>query len=184
MKRVLKWLAGIVVALVVIFFAGGYLLPGEAVVQRQVLIAAPPAKVYAIVASMKRFNEFSPWAEIDPNTKYTFEGPESGTGQKMSWDSADPSVRRGSLTIVEVVPDRRVGMQLQFEGMGDATASFELAPSNDGTAVTWGLKASLGGVVERWFGFAMMDRVIGKMYEKGLAKLKAIAEKEAAAPAQ
>lgn len=182
MKRLLKWIAGIAVALVVVFFAGGYLLPGEAVVQRQVRIAAPPEKVYALVSSIRRFNEFSPWAEIDPNTKYTFEGPETGAGQKMSWDSADPNVRRGSLTIVDAVPGRRVGTELDFEGMAPASASFELAPDGSGTAVTWGLKAPLNGAAERWFGIAMMDRIVGGMYEKGLAKLKAIAEKEAATP--
>jgi carbon monoxide dehydrogenase subunit G len=184
MRRLLKWVAGIIAALIVIFFAGGYLLPGEAVVQRQVEIAAPPAKVYAILASMKRFNDFSPWAEIDPGTKYTFEGPESGKGQKLTWDSADPNVRRGSLTIVDAVPDRRVATELEFEGMAKAAASFELAPVGEGTAVTWGLKAPLDGAFERWFGFFMMDRIVGGMYAKGLAKLKTIAEKEAAAPAQ
>jgi carbon monoxide dehydrogenase subunit G len=179
MKRLFKWLAGLVMVLIAIFFGGAYLLPEEAVVQRQTQIAAPPDKVYAVLASIKRFNEFSPWAEMDPNTKFAFEGPEAGAGQKMSWESA--KLGNGSMTITEAVPDRRVGSALDFGPMGTATASFELAPTDKGTAVTWGFKQELGYPIARWFG-PMMDRWVGGDFERGLAKLKTIAEKETAAP--
>ena len=36
----------------------------------------------------------------------------------------------------------------------------------------------LEGMMDRWFGL-LMDRFIGPDYDKGLAKLKALAEKEA-----
>ena len=50
---------------------------------------------------------------------------------------------------------------------------------NGGTGVTWGFKTELKGAMERWFGL-LFDRWIGADYEKGLAKLKALVEKEAA----
>jgi hypothetical protein len=62
--------------------------------------------------------------------------------------------------------------------MGKAMASLELAPVGGGTGVTWGFKSQLNGIMERWFGL-LFDRWIGADYEKGLAKLKALAEKEA-----
>jgi uncharacterized protein YndB with AHSA1/START domain len=179
MKRLLKWLAGVVVALVVIFFAGAYLLPGEAVLQRQTRIAAPPEKVYAVLAAIRRFNDFSPWMEMDPNSKISFEGPESGAGQKMSWQSE--KLGNGSMTIVEATPDRRVGSELDFGAMGKASASFELAPADGGTAVTWGFRQVLHDPLQRWFGL-MIGRWVGPDYERGLAKLKALVEKETAAP--
>jgi Polyketide cyclase / dehydrase and lipid transport len=177
MKRALKWIAGLLAAVVVIFFAGAYLLPGEAVVQRQIQIAAPPAKVYAVMASIKRFNEFSPWAEMDPAMKFAFEGPDSGSGQKMSWQS--DRIGNGWMTIVETVPDRRVASILDF-GMGTATASFELAPADKVTAVTWGFKQELSYPLARWIG-PMMDKWVGGDFERGLAKLKTVAEKATAA---
>jgi carbon monoxide dehydrogenase subunit G len=179
MKRLLKWFAGVIAALLVIFFAGAYLLPGEAVVQRQVQIAAPPDKVYAVLAPIRRFNEFSPWIEMDPRSKITFEGPETGTGQKMSWQS--DKLGLGSMTITDITPDRRVGYELDFGDMGKATASLELAPAGNGTAVTWGFRQVLTNPVQRWFGL-MIDDWVGADYEKGLASLKALVEKEAAAP--
>jgi uncharacterized protein YndB with AHSA1/START domain len=175
MRRFIKWLLGIIAVLIAVIVAGGYLLPGEAVVQRQITINAPPEKVFALVNNFKSFNTWSPWAEIDPNTVYTFEGPETGVGQKMSWVSKDPNVGSGSQIITEVVENRRVASTLDFGDMGQARASLELAPVDGGTAVTWGFKSELNGIMQRWFGL-MFDRWIGADYEKGLQKLKAVAE--------
>ena len=99
MKKVLKAIVWILAALVVIFVGGGYLLPNEVSLQRQTVVNAPPHKVFALVSGYKRFNEWSPWAELDPKAVYTFEGPESGVGAKMKWASNDPNVGAGSQTI-------------------------------------------------------------------------------------
>ena len=176
MRRIVKWVLGGIIGLAVIFAAGTYVLPGEAVVQRQIVIAAPPAKVWQIVGTLKRFNEFSPWAELDPNIAYKFEGPETGAGQKMSWISKDASVGNGSITVLVSVENQRLLNELDFGDMGKSTSSFELAPVNGGTGVTWGFKSTLNNPMERWFGL-FFDRWIGADYEKGLLKLKAVAEK-------
>ncbi len=177
MKTFLKWIVWITVAVVVVVVGGAYLLPGEAVVQRQIVIAAPPEKVFAIAGHMRRFNEWSPWAEIDPATQYTFEGPETGVGQKMSWTSTNPDVGSGSQTIVEFTDNQRTTTELDLGDMGKASASLELATVDGNTAVTWGFKTTLNGIMERWFGL-MFDRWIGADYEKGLLRLKAAAEKQ------
>ncbi len=179
MKTLLKWVIWLVVAVIVVFLGGGYILPGEAVVQRQVVIAAPPEKVFAVIGNLKRFNEWSPWAEIDPDIQYIFVGPETGVGQKMSWTSNHPDVGNGSQTITGFEENKRTTTELDFGDMGKAVASMELAPVDGGTGVTWGFKKELKGAMERWFGL-LFDRWIGADYEKGLARLKALAEKEAA----
>jgi hypothetical protein len=170
---------GIVVALAVIFVAGAYVLPGEAVVQRQVTIEASPDKVFAIVGDLKRFNEFSPWAEMDRDAKYTYSGPEKGVGQKMTWTSA--KLGTGAQTIVDYVENRRVAFDLDFGSMGKAQASFELSPVGTGSGVTWGFKSILANPLERWLGL-FYGRWIGADYERGLAKLKGIAERQPPAP--
>jgi uncharacterized protein YndB with AHSA1/START domain len=139
-------------------------------------IAAPPEKVFAIVGDMRRFQEFSPWAALDPNTQYRFEGPESGVGQKMIWTSANPDVGSGSQTIVEYDPPRHVATELEFEGMGKAIAAWDLEPAGTGTRATWSFRSALDGIAARWFGL-MFDSWIGADYEEGLARLKLAAEK-------
>ncbi len=177
MKRFLLGIAYALVALLVIFMGGAYTLPGEAVVERHVTIAAPPEKVFAIVGDLKRFHEFSPWAELDPGLQYTFEGPEIGIGQKMSWRSDKPQLGSGSQTVVDYQPNARFATTLDFGDMGEAIAYIELKPVGNDTSVTWGFKSLLRNPLERWIGVLFFDRWIGSDYEKGLARLKAIAEK-------
>ena len=179
MKKVLKAIVWVLAALVVIFIGGGYLLPNEVTIQRQTVINAPQEKVFALVDGYKRFNEWSPWAELDPNTKYTFEGPDSGVGAKMSWASNNPNVGAGTQMITEYVPNSHVAVDLDFGAMGKSQSYWDLKPEGTGTTVTWGFKMKLDGMMDRWFGL-LMDRFIGPDYEKGLAKVKALAEKEAA----
>jgi carbon monoxide dehydrogenase subunit G len=176
MLKILKWLVYLVIALAVVVVGGSFMLPGEAVVSRTAEIAAPPEKVFAIVGDAKRFNEFSPWADLDPNIKYVFEGPDSGVGQKMSWTSDNANVGSGSQTIIEYTPPTHVASELDFGQMGKAVASWDLAPSGAGTKATWGFTSQLDGIAARWFGL-MFDRWIGADYEKGLARLKVAAEK-------
>jgi len=179
MKKLLKAIVWILAALVVIFIGGGYLLPDEVSLQRQTAINAPPEKVFELVSGYKRFNEWSPWAELDPKAVYTFEGPESGVGAIMSWASNDPNVGAGSQTITEHVPNSHVAVDLDFGAMGKSQSTWDLQPDGTGTSATWGFKMKLEGMMDRWFGL-LMERFIGPDYEKGLAKLKALAEKEAA----
>jgi len=143
------------------------------------VINAPPEKVFALVSGYKRFIEWSPWAELDPKAVYTFEGPDSGVGAKMTWASNDPGVGAGSQAITEYVPNSRVGMALDFGAMGKSQAFWDLKPEGTGTSTTWGFKMKLESMIDRWCGL-MMERFLRPDYDRGLAKLKALAEKEAA----
>jgi carbon monoxide dehydrogenase subunit G len=176
MLTLLKWLFYLVVTVAVIIAAGSFILPSQVVVTRSIEIAAPPEKVFAIVGDLHRFQDYSPWAALDPGTTYTFEGPASGVGQKMSWTSGKADVGSGSQTVTEYEPPKHVGLDLDFGQMGKPTAAWDLEPSGAGTRATWTFRARLDGVAARWFGL-MFDRWIGADYEKGLARLKSVAEK-------
>ena len=62
-----------------------------------------------------------------------------------------------------------------------SAATWDLVPSTAGTKATWAFKSNLDGIPAKWFGL-MFDRWIGADYERGLAKLKAVAEKPAPEP--
>ena len=180
MKTVLKSVIGLLVALVVVIAGGAYLIPPMASVERTALIQAPPDKVFAIVANLRRFNEWSPWSGLDPKAVYTFTGPEQGMGQKMSWASADPNVGNGAMTYLGVTANESIEVELDFGEMGKSLSVWRFSPADGGgTAVTWGFRSEVNGVMERWMSL-MFDRWIGADYAKGLANLKALAEKEAA----
>lgn len=168
----------LVVALAAVL--GAYLLPREARVLRTVDIAAPPATVYAIVSDLRRFNEWSPWLELDPNAEFTFTGPVEGVGQTMNWQSSNPNMGTGSQTIARLEQEKAVEVDLNFGAMGPALAFTDLEPTPIGTRVTWGFSTDLGfNPVARYMGM-MFDGWIGGDYERGLTKLKAVAETAAA----
>lgn len=178
--RLVKWLFYGIAALALIVIGGAWFLPAETVVTRTAGIATPPDKVFAIVGDFRRFHEYSPWAELDPTTKYTFEGPAVGLGQKMGWSSANEEVGSGSQIITEYDPPKRVAADIEFGDIGHATTSWDLAPSTIGTTATWSFRTKLQGIPEKWFGL-LFGYWIGADYEKGLTKLKQVAEAEASA---
>ena len=166
--------------LIALFVGVAFLLPQNAHVERSAVMTASPEEIYAVVNDMSRFNEWSPWAKLDPETKYTIDGPPAGVGAKMSWSSKNENVGSGSQEIIESTPFSHVKTKLDFGGQV-ASATFTFEPAEGGTKVTWGFDSDLGmNPISRYFGL-MFDSMIGKDYESGLSNLKAIVEKHAAA---
>ncbi len=174
---VLKKIVIALVVLVAVLAGIGMLLPRKVHVERSVVIDAPRATVFALVDGFKQFDKWSPWAALDPNCKYTFAGPDFGVGAKQSWSGDPKTVGTGSEEIVEVKPLESVKVNLDFGEHGLASSGWALAADTAGTKVTWSLDMDMGaGPIGRYFGL-MMDKMIGKDYEKGLASLKTFAEK-------
>lgn len=179
MLKIIKFLIGLAVALLLLIVGGAYLLPREVQFSRSVHINAPPEKVFAVLNSYKRFGEWSPWASLDPKMTYTFSGPESGVGAKMEWASNDPSVGKGTQQITASEPPTHLTADVDFGEMGTSQALWDLKAEQGGTLATWSFHMTLEGVLDRWTGL-LMEKFVGPDYEKGLSNLKALAEKDAA----
>ena len=178
MRGFVKWMLVALLLLTVTFIGGAYVLPDKIAVERSIEISALPDQVFAIVGDLKRGRDYSPWAEADPKAQYEFSGPEIGVGQKMDWRSTHPDIGTGAMTVTEYEPNRRMAAALDLGEMGQGTTYFDLTPEDNGTTVTWGFTAALQNPLERWMCALLdFDAIIGKDYEKGLAKLKIVAEK-------
>ncbi len=179
--KILKGLFIVVLALVAVFIVVGLLfLPAGVHVERSAVIEAAPAEVYPLVASLERFNEWSPWADLDPAAVYEFKGPATGIGARMTWRSDRPEVGAGSQEVIAATENREVQVRLTFDGQGEALSGWTLRPQGEGTLATWSFDMDLGmNPVMRWMGL-MIDGPIGADYERGLGRLKEVAEREAA----
>jgi hypothetical protein len=168
------------VALIALLLLAGLLLPNAARVERTITTTASPDTVYGIVNGFARFNEWSPWADLDPKTRYAYSGPPTGVGASMTWTSDKAEVGSGSQEILAVEPGRSVTTRLDFDS-NVATSTMRIEPATGGgSRITWSFDTSFeGNFAGRYFGL-LLDRMIGADYEKGLARLKALAE---AAPA-
>ncbi len=165
----------VLLGLMVLFGVIGLFLPSSQHVERQVTIDAPASRVFPYLNDFRKFNEWSPWARLDPNTRYTFSGTESGTGAIMQWSSEHEHVGNGSQQIVDSKLNEFVKTELDFGFGAPANAAFALSESAGQTTVVWAFDAYLGNTISRYFGL-MMDNWVGSSYEQGLADLKALVE--------
>src|SRR5260370_305124 len=74
LKKILLGVATIIVVFVVVVA----LQPSEMRVTRSATILAPPSVVFAKVNDFHNWEEWSPWAKLDPAAKNSFDGPSSG----------------------------------------------------------------------------------------------------------
>jgi uncharacterized protein YndB with AHSA1/START domain len=172
--KLVRWL----VALVVLLVAVAYVLPRNVAVERSVTINAAPEAVFPLVNSLQNMSRWSPWLDRDPDTRLTYEGPGAGVGNRMVWTSDHPQVGNGSQEITASVENSQVVTAIDFGPMGTAMATITLAPDGSGTVATWGFQTDMGlNPLARWMSL-MMDRWVGADYERGLDRLKALAEAE------
>lgn len=176
--KFLKRLILLVLVLVAALVGIGYVLPDSAHVERTVRIDAPPGAVFPYVNNLKRFTEWSPWADKDPDMQQTFQGPDAGIGAQLYWESDVPEVGSGSTLIVQSNPPKRVVNRLELPDLSNATYYFDISETDDGSRVTWGFDTEFrGNLIGRYFGL-MMDRWIGAEYERGLDNLKQLVEQQ------
>ena len=164
------------------FVITGYLLPTHAHVERHITIERPANMLFAIVNSYHSFEQWSPWAERDPNAVYALSGPDSGVGARMSWSGEPHLVGSGWQEIIASKPYEQIDIQLDFDSQGIANSRFLFQSQGESTLVTWQFDSELteglsffDGFLARYFGL-LFDRWIGNDYEKGLANLKRFAE--------
>lgn len=173
--RIVKWILGIVLALALLLWLGGYALNPAFKVTRSVRIAAPADKVYALVADPRQWRNWTVWNRRDPKMAIEYFGPPTGTGAGWAWKSA--SEGDGRMTFTAAEPDRRVAFDLFFPDFG-TTSSGELAfmPDGSGTLASWTMNGNMGSnPLLRWMAL-FADGMVGKDFEGGLANLKALAE--------
>jgi uncharacterized protein YndB with AHSA1/START domain len=178
-------LLALVVVLVVVLSVVVALQPAEYAISRSATLPAPPEQVFAQVNDFRRWDDWSPWAKLDPDAEAIFEGPDAGVGARFLWSGND-AVGEGSMTILESVPHERIAMRLAFvRPMEDeCLTEFTFAPAEDDpqrTVVTWTMSGHNNFMGRLVCLFINLDAMLGEQFEQGLA---AMGERAAAASAE
>jgi len=173
-----------IIGIVIVIVVAGILIfaatrPDSFRVQRAAIIKAPPATIFALIDDFKRWRAWSPWEEKDPAMKRTFGAVSRGVGAAYAWEG-DKNVGQGSMEITESLLPSKVGLRLDFEKPFAAhnRVDFLLEPKGDTTLVTWTMQGPTPYLAKIMHLFIDMDRMVGKDFEAGLAKLKAAAENQ------
>jgi hypothetical protein len=165
-------------AVAAIFLVIVALQPSDFRIERSATMRAPAAAPYAQVNDFQKWRDWSPWEKVDPQLKRSYEGPQAGAGARYAW-VGNKDVGEGRMTIVESRPGELVRIKLEFfkpfAAVNDAQFSFK--PAADGTAVTWSMTGQNNFISKAICLFVDMDKMVGGMFEQGLAQMKAVVEK-------
>jgi uncharacterized protein YndB with AHSA1/START domain len=174
--RVLKVVLLSLAALFVLLLGVGFFLPSGYSVERTVRVEAPPERIYPLIADPRQWPKWTVWNQRDPAMKVAFSGPASGPGAMWSWQSASEGT--GSMEFTRVEPNRGIEYRLHFLDFDmKSSGALTLLPEAGATRVTWTNKGDVGAnPLMRYFAL-LMDAMAGPDFEKGLARLKALAEK-------
>ena len=171
-KKIFFGLLGIIALLLIV----ALFMPKEYAVEREVTINKPVDSVFKYLKYLKNQNEFSVWANIDPNMKSTFTGTDGAVGAISAWESKVKEVGIGEQEITKINEGKRLDFELRFkEPMNDTAMGFmptEMVSENQ-TKVKWGINGIIPYPINLMLPFMKMDQMIGNDLQKGLENLKA-----------
>ena len=174
----LKKIGIVVVVLLLCVMGLAATKPDAFVLERETTINAPPQKVFALINDFHEWGKWSAWEKLDPGMKRTFSGAPSGPGSIYEW-SGNSDAGAGSMQITNAVPDSKVDIKLDFTKPIEShnITEFTLDSTATGTHVKWNMHGPNNFLSKIMTVFVSMDKMVGPDFERGLANLKAEAEK-------
>lgn len=168
--------------------------PDEMNVERTTTIAAAPEEVFQKVNDLHQWEQWSPWAKLDPEMKVTYSGSDSGEGAKYHW-IGNSDVGEGRMTITDSQENERVEILLEFikpfastnttvfrfEPAGDQTDGDQTdGEQTDGeqTKVVWSMTGENNFMSKAMGLFVDIESMVGADFEKGLSQLKSVSEEQ------
>ena len=147
-------------------------------VARATSIKAPPETIFALIDDFRNWGSWSPYETKDPDMKRTFGATTKGKGAEYAWEG-DRNVGSGRMEITEASAPSKVALDLHMRTpfKADNTVEFTMEPQGDATNVTWAMNGHVPYFAKILHVFFDMDRMVGKDFEAGLAKFKAVAER-------
>ena len=176
-RRILLGILAVLAAAVAVLLIVVAMQPTDFRITRSAKISASPPAVFEQVNDFHNWQQWSPWAKLDPNAKSTFEGPSSGEGAIFRW-AGNAEIGEGNMTITQSQPSERVKLKLEFiKPFADtADTEFTFQPEGDQTVVTWTMAGKNNFMAKAFCLFMDMDKMLGGQFEEGLANMKAAVE--------
>ena len=81
-------------------------------ITRDIMIAAPRERVYALVDDLREWERWSPWEVLAPSMSHEYTGPDRGVGARHCW-VGNKDAGEGEMLITDSSPDG-VSLDLHF----------------------------------------------------------------------
>ena len=142
--RIVLFLLGGVVAVILLALVVGMFLPGDYDVERTVTMNAKPDVILQYVSDLRQWPNWTPWNEKNmPELKSSFSGAHALTGAPTTWKWEDRSTP--GMLVLTRSDDTGIAYDLTFEGFPPLYCSITLTPEGEETVrVTWHITGSLG----------------------------------------
>jgi uncharacterized protein YndB with AHSA1/START domain len=180
MRKIILISLGVVLLIVVGVVGVIAMQPAEYRVTRSTVVDVPPDQLFRQVNDFRQWEEWTPWAALDPDAKVSFEGAESGEGAVFRW-SGNAEIGEGSMTILESQPPERILIKFDMVRPfpDTSTTEFTFQPQGKGTAVSWSMYGENNFAEKAACLFMDLDSILGSQFEQGLARMKSAAEQSA-----
>lgn len=165
---------GVVIVAFLVYAAGQ---PNTFSLLRMTTIQAPATKIFPLISDFHQWTAWSPFEAMDPTIQRTYSGATSGKGAGYAWEGK--KIGQGSMTITEATAPSKIVINLDFTKPMQAQniVEFTLEAKGNSTDVTWTMHGPNPYIAKVIHLFISMDKMVGKDFSNGLAKLKALAEK-------
>lgn len=172
MKLVKKLAVLLLVLIVILLYIPKHLNPHFSM-SRSIVIKAPVSEVFKRLPDFNEYTKWNPFSEGDGTYKNEVAGV--GVGSTMSWQGERNG--SGKMTLKSLDPNHKIQINMEFYSpmKGEGVVNWMTVPTPDGfTEFKWTFEQELP-YFNRYFGL-VMDKMMGKYFEKGLMTYKAIVE--------
>ena len=110
--------------------------------------------------------------------KKSYTGSATGLGSVFDWNSSNKASGVGRMTILESRTPEQIDIKLEFTKPFPSTNAIEFTfkPDADKTIISWTMKGNNTFIAKAFSLFMNYHKMIGGMFEQGLANIKAIVE--------
>lgn len=178
--KILKIIGLILVGIIALLLVVALFVDGNYSVEREVTINKSKQEVFDYVKYLKNQDQFSVWAQIDPNMKKEYRGEDATVGFVSAWDSKDPKAGKGEQKIIQIAEGERIDYELHFIEPFESTdyAYLSFASVNDSvTHVKWGFNGKMKYPMNLMMLTMDMEKMLAPDLQNGLNNLKGILEK-------
>jgi hypothetical protein len=171
-KKIALGVLAVLALFVVVVLVLAAFKPDRIHIERSLVMRGTPAEVFPHANDLRKFIEWMPWAELDPEQVIEFSEPAAGVGAWYTWKGND-DVGQGRMEVLAADPNKvvhKLEFIEPFASVADTSLVFE-AVGDDQVEVTWAYDANAGFGTKLMCVFMDLDKMLGPDFEKGLANL-------------
>lgn len=176
--KILKKIGIVILVLVVIYLALGLIGPSGYKITRSIKIGAPVEVVFDQTTIYGNWAGWSPWAKLDPTSKYTIENDHQEIGAKMGWVGNPDLVGTGEMVTSKIEKNKQFLYDLTFISPWQMVShgGFNYTQEGDSVLLEWFDTGEFEFMSRPMMLFMDMEEQMGPSFEQGLADIKKICE--------